>query len=292
MHMDFKTEYITRLFQNISKKKFELYCITRLWHNLDNDAIKFVPQQYVNMHDNNYALTDIYLPQFNLHIEVNESAHYSSKEKIESDNLRKNEIKRNTGHEIIEVDCSKSIDEINQQIESIVKKIKDKLIEQQKNNSFKPWDPHNERNPNYWKQKGVIKSTEEVALGSIEDICVLFEIDLNAVKRGYLRKPAVIFPKDQNYLIWWPSNQTRSGWLNDLIDDGRSIVESHIQNQKLAKHFHENIDSTLKRIVFFHNKDVLGLTSYKFIGIFAVDKGLSSPEKGIVYTKLADEFFL
>ncbi|WP_027000749.1 AbaSI family restriction endonuclease [Eisenibacter elegans] len=76
--MNYKVEYITRLFQKTSSKAIENYCLTRLWHRLDNDEIKFVPQQYVNRHTDKYALTDVYLLQFKIHIEVNEPAHYTS----------------------------------------------------------------------------------------------------------------------------------------------------------------------------------------------------------------------
>jgi hypothetical protein len=72
--MNAKVEYISKLFQKTSFKALENYCLTRLWHKLDNDEIKFVPQQYVNRHTNKYALTDVYLPQFQIHIEVNEPA--------------------------------------------------------------------------------------------------------------------------------------------------------------------------------------------------------------------------
>ena len=65
--MNYKVEYITRLFQKTSSKAIESYCLSRLWHRLDNDEIKIVPQQYVNRHTDKYALTDVYLPQFKIH---------------------------------------------------------------------------------------------------------------------------------------------------------------------------------------------------------------------------------
>ena len=46
-NMDYKLEYMERLFAKISKKKTESYVISRIWHQLDDDRVKFVVQQYV-----------------------------------------------------------------------------------------------------------------------------------------------------------------------------------------------------------------------------------------------------
>ena len=45
--MDYKLEYMERLFAKISKKKTESYVISRIWHQLDDDRVKFVVQQYI-----------------------------------------------------------------------------------------------------------------------------------------------------------------------------------------------------------------------------------------------------
>ncbi len=48
--MDYKLEYMERLFAKISKKKTESYVISRIWHQLDDDRVKFVVQQYIKEH--------------------------------------------------------------------------------------------------------------------------------------------------------------------------------------------------------------------------------------------------
>ena len=45
--MDYKLEYMERLFAKIGKKKTESYVISRIWHQLDDDRVKFVVQQYI-----------------------------------------------------------------------------------------------------------------------------------------------------------------------------------------------------------------------------------------------------
>ena len=43
--MDYKLEYMERLFAKIGKKKTESYVISRIWHQLDDDRVKFVVQR-------------------------------------------------------------------------------------------------------------------------------------------------------------------------------------------------------------------------------------------------------
>lgn len=61
--MDYKLEFLSKLFQKTSKKALENYVLTRLWHKLDDFDVKIIPQQYVNRHEDKFALTDVYFPQ-------------------------------------------------------------------------------------------------------------------------------------------------------------------------------------------------------------------------------------
>ena len=114
----------------------------------------------------------------------------------------------------------------------------------------------------------------------------LFDADFNKIKRGYLRRGGLEHPKNSNYLIWWPSENTRQGWLNKINENELAITETHKNDLKRANHFKEHLDTKQIRIVFFHNKDVLGLTSYKFKGIYSYDIEQSKPEIGTVWKKI------
>ena len=46
--MDYKLDYMERLFAKIGKKKTESYVISRIWHQLNDGRVKFVVQQYIN----------------------------------------------------------------------------------------------------------------------------------------------------------------------------------------------------------------------------------------------------
>ena len=286
--MNYKVEYITRLFQKTSSKAIESYCLSRLWHRLDNDEIKIVPQQYVNRHTDKYALTDVYLPQFKIHIEVNEPAHYISTERIQADEQRKQQVEKNTGHRLYVIDCRQDLSEIHKQIDNIVQIINGSLLEQKKIGVFKPWQPDIERNPEFWKVKSNINQADEISFGNIEDICKLFDADFNKTKRGYLRLGGLPHPKNNRYLLWWPSEKSRQGWLNKLSSDDLEIIETHSDNGKRTNHFNTLLNSQEIRIVFFHYKDILGLTSYRFKGIYAYDNIKSTHETGTVWKRISN----
>lgn len=287
--MNPKVEYISKLFQKTSFKAIESYCLTRLWHKLDNDEVKLVPQQYVNRHSEKYALTDVYLPQFKIHIEVNEPSHYDSPERILADEIRKREIEQKTGHRLFVIDCRNDLSKIHEEIDSIVSLIKEEIIRQKQNGVFKPWQPELEENPNYWRSKKKIREVDEISFKSIEDICTLFEADFAKTKRGFLRQGAIRHPK-QNYIIWWPAENNRSGWLNIFSDNDNLINESHTDKLKRSNHYHNLIKTTELRIVFFRNKDVLGNVGYKFKGIYEIDRVNSSATNGLFWKRCSSEF--
>jgi hypothetical protein len=62
-------DYISCILNKMRHKKYECYVLSRLWHRLDDLTIEINPQQYI-ARENGFALADLYLPQFNLVIEV------------------------------------------------------------------------------------------------------------------------------------------------------------------------------------------------------------------------------
>lgn len=286
--MDEKLNYISRLFQRTSSKRIEHYVISRIWHLLDNYDIKMTPQQYVSRQQIKYALTDVYFPQIGFHVEVNEPAHYESDERIQHDLKRKNEIEANTGHTVFSIDCRQDLIGIHSQIAELVTKINNSVQEQIEKGIFKPWRPENEHNPDYWKTKGTISLSDEVSFHTIEDICLLFDADHSKTKRGFLRKGGIQNPKNPQLFIWWPSERPRSGWLNTFDEVKGTITETHSDEKKKVDHYNWHAQETHIRIVFFHYKDILGRTNYKFVGVFTNDKENSNAEIGTIWTRIGE----
>jgi len=73
-----KKEFIIRQLARTSNKKYEAYVVNRIVHLLDDISIKFITQQYVTRPEGR-ALTDLFFPQFNLHVEVDEGQHFIKK---------------------------------------------------------------------------------------------------------------------------------------------------------------------------------------------------------------------
>lgn len=289
--MDYKLTYISRLFQKTSSKIYEHYIITRIWHLLNNDDIEIIAQQYVRL-ENKYALTDIYFPQFDIHVEVNEPAHYITPEKIEFDVNRNESIINASNHQIKIFDCRKPIEEIHKDIDDFIIYIKSLISNQIENNTFKSWNPNQERNPLYWKEQKTISSSDNIALNNVEDICTLFEADFSKTKRGFLRKGAIVHPQNHNFIIWWPSSKKRQKWQNFYDAEKDFIIEENIDNEHNSNHLNYLLNANETRLLFYHYKDFLGLTSYRFKGAFKLDKEESANKRIIIWKKISDKFNL
>lgn len=293
--MEYRFEYMTNLFKKISHKKYESYVIARLWHKLSNTEIKFVPQQYVNRDNVKYALTDLYLPQIGLHIEINEPAHYSDQETIERDNIRNAEIQNRTNHIVKVINFQKnkhefkSLHDINKEIDTLANSIEVMIDESKRNNTFKPWGNEDEFTAQYYKNKGYLNYKEDPSFKTIKDVCDIF--GARVPYRGYLRKGGVPHPNKTNYFIWWPIDQNKI-WINNISMDNEIIYESHKDIEKRIKHVNNTIKLNQKRIVFYRNTDVIGFTFYRFKGVFELNLDMSSTENGLIWKRINEEFIL
>ena len=286
--MDYRLDYISRVFAKLKSKPIEKYAITRIWHLMDDLEVKVVPQQYVKREFKKYAFTDLYFPQLKIHIEINEPAHYLSEEKIEIDKLRKEQIINSTNHKVIEIDCRGTIEEINERIGDAVKSIKKEINELRESNKFKPWRPQDEYSVNYYKEQERLRVEDDVQLKTIEEICQLFDAPLK--KRGYLRPGAAIHPDKENILLWWPSTSNRKGWINQISEDESTILETNEDENTRKNHIKKQLNSQRKeRYVFLHNRDMLGMTSYKFKGIYKLNEEESTLDKGVIWSRVSKE---
>ena len=84
-----KKEYITNQFRKTFGKKYENYCLTRIYSLVGRDDLQIITQQLFKR-KNTIAYADLYLPQINMWIEVNEAFH---NRQVVEDKLRRYEIK-------------------------------------------------------------------------------------------------------------------------------------------------------------------------------------------------------
>ena len=91
-----KETYVTRNFQKISGKRWELYVITRVIHSLNDPDIEYTCQQFVKTKSGRRYLADICFPTLKLYYEIDELQHSKEKHKVD-DKERKKEIIDATG---------------------------------------------------------------------------------------------------------------------------------------------------------------------------------------------------
>lgn len=293
-HMDYKLDYMARLFRSIRNKRFESYAIQRIWHQLDDERVQFVTQQYFKR-ENGYALADLYLPQINLVIEIDEGQHNIA-ENVVLDAKRSDEIQTISNADIERIKICKDLEkdewftlsEFNQRIAEVVAIIKQRIKEQGDN--FRPWSGDDMLSPEYHKKKGYLSVAENEYVKNIDDAAAIF--NTKAIHKGFLRTAGFAVPGKKGFLVWLPSVNNRL-WDNQLMDNGEKIVEyQKADPKKREAHVDDQIQRNETRITFFREKDALGFNFYKFVGVFKIDKDESKKENKCIWKRISDQYDL
>lgn len=295
MEYDYKLDYITRLFRKISNKRFEAYVIQRIWDLLNDNRIRFVTQQYFRRDEaGKYALTDLYLPQINMIIEIDEGQHIANEyqDALRSEDIMQIKLVEGVHIERIAL-CDKNtlkaftMDEVHQQIDAVVKKIKNAVA--QMGNEFQPWE-NDLWTPEYYKRKGCFRVVDDDYIKSIDDAATVF--DTKAKHRGFLRAAGFPVPNKESVIVWCPAKNNKQ-WSNDLVVEGSQtfIYEYNNDSKKRTTHVRNHVAKTAEtRITFFREKDDLGFNFYKFVGVFVIDKTESLKHNKCVWVKISDEY--
>jgi len=273
-----KKEYIIRQLGRTKNKKYEAYVVTRIIHLLDDFSIKFVTQQYVSRPGERRALTDLFFPQLGLHVEVDEGQHFNHIN-IKADKIREADIVNATGHEILRIDVSKSFEDINTQISSIINKIR----EIKRNRSFTPWDMDSEYDPETYIKRGYIDIADDVAFKTIKDACNCFGHNYSGYQRAGASHP------NSDIMLWFPKLFPNGEWDNQILDDEETIIERNKDNKKAKKHILSHIENKEKhkhqRIVFAKVKGNLGDILYRFRGLYKLDAEMSTEKEGLIWRR-------
>lgn len=294
--MDYKLAYMQQLFDKIKKKKTESYVIHRIWDKVDDERILFKTQQKVERPDGSYALTDLYLPQLDLFVEVNEPYHELQRE---ADNQRNDDIVKITHHDLKVIRCSENIEggiewqsltEIHKQIDKCVALIKERIAEKEQDGGLKPWDMSQWLTVDYHKSKGVLNAEEHDALSTIDDICELF--GTQPKKRGFLRMGVADIPDNPNQELWFPILKNDKDWVNELSEDKATFYENHKDPVKRESHVSNVLENHRQRVAFFKSKDALGVDVYHFLGIFDLDEEATQEQGRCVWKRISTEYIL
>lgn len=274
-----KFEFILAQFKKTHNKIYENYVITKLYNLLNDNTIKFITQQYIKR-PNGYALVDLYFPQFDLYVEIDESHH---KDNVTLDQLRYRDIVDATNFSekrIIVYD--KTQEEIDIQIYDISNYIKKLKNEQLVNNLFIEWNIDMEMNPDYYINLGYIDFKDNVSFNTQNDVFKCFGKNY---KTTYWRC-AIKHPNEKNTSVWCPKFFEHKDWYNEVSED-YSIIKT--KSKKGDINFIESCKKTNENpftYVFGHIISPLGNKSYKFLGLYKFNYDKSIEEGIKIYERI------
>lgn len=302
-----KIDYITNQLKKTFGKKYENYCITRIYSLLNRNDIKIVTQQLFKRKGKKIALADLYLPQVNVWIEIDEGHHL---EQASDDFERTNEVieenkvsseakkKYDALEEVINVELeepfriivyNKSLEEINNQIDHIVNEINNRI--EKLGTNFIPWDKVNS-SPEEYIKKGKITVQDNAKFRTIDDIGKLFNFD----KVPFNQKlHGCIYIKEHLY-FWCPTVKINGDecndnlWENEISDDGLFIFEN--QKERKEGYLNSVIEEQPIRYIFTKYRDETGNMIYKFKGVFELDLEQSKINNIRVWKRVASEIDL
>lgn len=283
-----KKEYIANQLKKTYGKKYENYCVTRIINKLDNFDVKFITQQMFKREGSEIALADLYFPQVNVWVEVDEFRHLkqTAEDLKRTEEIIKNNIKDklNNLEEVVYIDLEEperikifdeskeiTLEDINNQIDKIVAKINKRIANL--GDKFIPWTNVYSKPKDY-----IIKKTIEVRdnarFRTIQDVSELFNKGYHGIQLAYFN-----VSKEDNENVWCPKlklNATdfkNNSYDNEVSTDGKYIYESSKENNE--SFVKEVLESNEKRIVFAKYRDELGDLSYKFLGVYILDQDMT-----------------
>lgn len=302
---DYKREYITEQFKKSFGKKYENYCVSRIYHLLQREDVQIVTQQVLqrNNQEQERAMADLYFPQINVWVEVDEGHHAAQKEE---DKKRTEEVincKIKHLEEVVTITTleeperieisNKSISEINRCIDEIVDMIKKKIKEKEANKTFVPWNGVIE-DASVFIDKGYIEVADNAQFKTSQEVSKLFN-------KGYKPGSRILYfsTNESNAYVWCPKLSLNDGDFeklkckNTISADGNVIMEFHKTNNEdfWAKAI-KNPHCPEKRFVFPQYKCSDGRLAYKFRGVFQLDIEETEKRKVRIWRKIKDRLEL
>ena len=293
-------DHIAYMFNVRTKgKKYENFIVNAIYTKVGNPDLMPVTQQYVrNPNDSRkYYLLDLYFPQINFGVEIDEGQHMSEEHQA-SDKVREEAIKSAIKCEEARIPIvdkatgkKRSYAEICNDIDIVVQKIKQKIAVR----GGVKWETNDEK-----KQKlGIVKNGpgefnigQDVTYRSITEIynicggCRGTGEPAKSLQKGFYRL-------NSKYYLWVPTLTidgvtSSSNYRNYLNEDGTIITE---HNDKPQGWETESYPSDSKRIVFMRMKDMYGRPCIRFIGVFRYKQGDSKQcthERVATQVKISD----
>ena len=295
-----KKEFVLKQISRTNKKNYENYVVTRIIHLLNDLDIKFITQQYFKRLDGNFGLSDLYFPQFNLSIEIDEGQH---KNLIKEDDIRDQDYLLATKElqqhpkewmpKRVKVYGDISLKQIDEEVDDIVcyiKLLKQKML---KDGSFLKWDIDKEFD---YSDKKIFDVNDNIVFRTIVDGINYFRTDAKKY-HGYQRAGARTM--DRGKLLWFPKLYPNKDWDNSISNNDSLIKEIPKETSGLKlvlqkSHLDSILESKYKkyRIVFARVKGNLGFVLYRFKGYFVLNEKMSRKNGYCCYERKATKVLI
>ena len=270
-----KVDFITNSLSKIQHKKWELYVISRVIHLLDDLEIEFVCQQHILLGNVKSAFANLFFPQFNLYLEVNEKAHADEQNK-KLDAIRQHEIlqaidaKQYRIETFVEKESASDnkLHDLNFKIDLFIeffRKEKQQFCENRPS-QFQPWDLQRKYDPQTFIDLGYLDSRDNPCFKTHRDALRWFGYTKGHYQRATWRHSS--WTRTQ---VWFPRFVKHGVWRNELSDDERQITETLLDSTQIMKHENED-QSSIVKYTFAKTKDRLGNRLYRFIGSFTFNE--------------------
>ena len=253
--------------------------------------------------DGTRALTDLFFPQFNLHLEIDEPHHLRQKT---DDVKREQDIIQETGHRVERIGISsdnsnddlskatvKPLDIIRREIDKFSNLVSDLKKEAVKSPGYRPWDFETRYSSGPVIARGFVSVQDNVVFRTQIEAMRCFGFTGNGWQRGAWR-----INDGSNDVLWFPRLYEHGMWKNELVNDGTRINErarigedgkpneealSSIKKQLKDSRTHPDA----KWIVFAKARDCLGFNLLRYVGTFKLNLN-ESTDDNLIFDRTSD----
>lgn len=287
--MKTKNDYVLRTLAKLTHKRWELYIVSRIIQQIDHN-IEFICQQLVKRPDGRRAFSDLFFPQVNIHLEIDEPFHEEQKY---NDTLRERDIVETTGHTIRRIKIlgqdgnEKRLAVINSEVDNFVEDIVEIVAGQKSLGLFEPWDFDSRYSSKPVIERGYVSVDKNDAFRTQVEVMKCFGFK----GRGWM-KGAWTIPDGSRDNVWFPRLYPHGIWENELVNNGTRILERatdmdgilSIQKQRDI----ERKQQKRSHIVFAKSKDALGSNLLRYVGTFQVNE-IECPPDCLIFERIASE---
>lgn len=256
-----RLNYVRKVFAQTQGKTLENYVLTQIWAGVKHLNLIPVAQQYVKRQEG-YALLDLYFPQIEIAVEVDEDYH---KKTITHDKMRADDI-----FNAISVEPLRIIENLYETVEQGIQGAIAAITEKAKKLGPLVWDEdwqqkeHEEKFAEI-KKRGFLDITDQIGF---ERVQVTNDIFGKEWSKGYLQRGKSFFDNigSEWERLWFPHLTSNKKWKNNIDPTWTVIREKRLDGKERQKSL--NYDPNILRYTFAKYKNAFGITSYRYIGNF------------------------